>query len=254
LQDVDAASSIAERLSDALRRAEEAQCQVDNTAGENNAAAECPTPSTMDDTASEDQWSAEAPTSADITPRSRPASAARGGRKGAREAKAAACVIAESDRLEALRRCLESRKWVGRRGDSYELSLVGEMCWTCIRKDNAGSKKFTVSYDDEYDIVWWGTDKAYYTDAADLAADGVRQISWYAASDWSKQKVRFAWSCPPDEPPAGTDHRQGGRSGNSWGTRAAKAKWSVSKVQNNAVYAVAEYPQHQKANRYATWW
>jgi len=254
LQDVDAASSIADQLGDALRRAE-AQCQStaasvvsEPTSASPNSEEEeagCPTPSTMDDSASED-WSAEAPTSAEATPRSRPVSAVRGSRKGARESKVAAYATAEDDTMETLRSCLEGGKWVGRRGDTYELSFIGEMCWTCVRKDNSGPKKFTVSYDAEHHIVWWGTDQAYYTDAADLAAEGTQRISWYAASDWHKQKIRFEWTNAADG--------RARESSTAYWAPAAKAKWSNSKVQNQVAYAEVEQPYRRKGKKYATWW
>lgn len=216
LQDVDAASSAITRLGDALRHAEEAAVAetlastsdnsnasepavmadldgISSSQGHGAVEADCPTPSTTDDSESE-AWSAEAPTSTDVTPRSRSTSGARSGRKSARESKSAAYATLEDDALASVRACLDGSRWVGRRGDTYELSYVGEKYWTCVRKDNSGSKKFTVSYDGEHHLVWWGTDMAFYTDASDLSREGTGQVCWYAASDWHKQKVRFAWT------------------------------------------------------------
>lgn len=96
------------------------------------------------------------------------------------------------DALVALRRCLEGVKWIGRRRDSYDLSFVGGACWACKREDNMGSKKFTVSYDAEHCIVWWGIEQAYYFNACDVDAR-TDHIAWYAASDWDMQKARFVW-------------------------------------------------------------
>lgn len=90
-----------------------------------------------------------------------------------------------------LKSYFEGVRWAGR-GETYEVLIGKSTTWTCIRRDKQGTKKFTLSYDPEYSVVYWGTDRAYYFDAAELH-DGSDEISWYSFADWHKKRARFSW-------------------------------------------------------------
>merc|ERR1712226_1511520 len=89
----------------------------------------------------------------------------------------------ELDLFAASDKRLACGSWQGSKGTSYTISLntKGQGDWICSRYDTHGnSKSFTLFYDWEYDLIWWGTAGAYFASASELhgTPDCLR---WYAS-------------------------------------------------------------------------
>jgi len=83
--------------------------------------------------------------------------------------------------------------WAGRRGETYEVYADDKDTWTCWRYEaHGGSKKFTLTYNAQKSLVWWGLDYAYFCDLSTLG-EGSTEIQWYARGDRQKRKPRFVW-------------------------------------------------------------
>jgi len=106
---------------------------------------------------------------------------------------------AQRGTLSALRACLEDAIWTSRKGETYEVTYTDEAYWNCIRKDRLGSKRFTISFDDDSCLVYWGLDAAYYFDASEIERDS-SEIRWFAYNDWDKKKARFTWTLAEPRP------------------------------------------------------
>jgi len=106
--------------------------------------------------------------------------------------------------------------WDGSRDDSYTLYPgKTEGVWTCWRKDKcATSKSFTISYDWDYDLIWWGTKGTYFASVAQIV-ECPWEIKWCCSKDVNMCKPKFTWRAQADSKkmnPAssGKNSRQGG--------------------------------------------
>merc|ERR1712039_407917 len=93
-----------------------------------------------------------------------------------------------------VREYLARSAWDGSRGDAYVFNQgKTEGVWTCWRQDsNATSKSFTVSYDWEYDLIWWGTKGTYFASGAQIV-EAPWEINWYCGKDLNMRKPKFTW-------------------------------------------------------------
>lgn len=98
-----------------------------------------------------------------------------------------------------VREYLTRGAWDGSRGDSYKLHAgKAEGVWTCWRQDSCGtSKSFTISYDWEYDLIWWGTTGTYFASAAQIV-EAPWELNWYVSKDVNMSKPKFSWRAQAD--------------------------------------------------------
>lgn len=80
--------------------------------------------------------------------------------------------------------------WRGGMGETYHFTFSKEKCWSCVRQDAVGCKNFTVFFDGHKGVIWWGTARAYYFNASEVAQQPER-LKMYAAGD--SKKPRFVW-------------------------------------------------------------
>lgn len=95
----------------------------------------------------------------------------------------------------ATERYLPGGIWEGDRGETYSFKpgRKGMGHWSCMRQDTTGtSKMFTVAYDWDYDLIWWGTTGAYFASAAELA-ENPDELRWYGGKDTNMRKPKFSW-------------------------------------------------------------
>jgi len=92
--------------------------------------------------------------------------------------------------LEQLKRNL-SYTWVGIRGETYCIDCEKKN-WSCTRWDAVGYRRYTLVYDSELEIVWWGLDQKYFFSPWELASKNY-EVRWYSGSDLSMQRSKFTW-------------------------------------------------------------
>lgn len=86
----------------------------------------------------------------------------------------------QARRLAAVRKAL-GQEWLGSKGETYRMrSRTGDV-WICMRSDDAGSKRFTLTWEADTGRVWWGTAGSLFLEAADLLARPDR-VAWYAGA------------------------------------------------------------------------
>mmetsp|Transcript_28053 Transcript_28053/g.80899 ORF Transcript_28053/g.80899 Transcript_28053/m.80899 type:complete len:404 (+) Transcript_28053:121-1332(+) len=91
-------------------------------------------------------------------------------------------------------------EWQGEKGETYTIQPQGEATWICMRQDGYRSKRYTVVYDQELGFLWWGLQKTYFLDLADVR-DMPDRARWYSASDRvKKRRPRFAWTRVAEAP------------------------------------------------------
>mmetsp|Transcript_103515 Transcript_103515/g.200560 ORF Transcript_103515/g.200560 Transcript_103515/m.200560 type:complete len:482 (+) Transcript_103515:68-1513(+) len=83
-----------------------------------------------------------------------------------------------------------SSQWRGGMGETYQFVFNKEKCWSCLRQDAVGCKTFTVFFDGYKGVIWWGTARAYFFNASEVAQQPDR-LKMYAAGD--SKKPRFVW-------------------------------------------------------------
>jgi len=83
-----------------------------------------------------------------------------------------------------------SSQWRGGMGETYRFVFNKEKCWSCVREDAAGCKTFTVFFDGHKGVIWWGTARAYFFNASEVAQQPDR-LKMYSAGD--SKKPRFVW-------------------------------------------------------------
>lgn len=83
--------------------------------------------------------------------------------------------------------------WKGSRGETYTFHPFEEHTWTCMRNEDGSHKKFTVTYDKNSSLVWWGVDGKYFLDPSELCG-WTNQIKWYNPDDLKKQRPKFKWN------------------------------------------------------------
>lgn len=103
-------------------------------------------------------------------------------------------------------------RWLGPRGETYEIRADGKASWSCWRLD-APKKTFSLWFDKESDGVWWGTHWSLCLDAAELRKQP-QQVTWYNCTDSGKWKPRFTWH------KAGTSTE----THNNWNHKASRGK------------------------------
>lgn len=125
-------------------------------------------------------------------------------------------VSTEEMMLATVRHALDGW-WEGDKGEAYKLVLDNESTWTCSRAGTGGNKKFTVKYDPESSLIWWGTSWKYYMDPSDLC-DDPEQIVWYAGVDMKKARPKFRWyKWSVEAAPLNKSHLYcGGKRGGQW--------------------------------------
>jgi len=113
--------------------------------------------------------------------------------------------------------------WVGDKGELYVLESSGELCWNCRRAGVVGNKKFSMWYDKDSKLIWWGTNWKYFLDPADTR-EGNGQIVWYAGHDLKKARPKFRWYPSEQEnlPPAKSSWK---RAKDRWGAQEGASRW-----------------------------
>lgn len=101
--------------------------------------------------------------------------------------------VAEEESLLTMLKRVLGGMWKGSRGETYKFHPLTEHSWTCVRNGDGGHKKFTVTYDEESKLVWWGIEGTYFFDPSELF-EAQHQVKWYGAQDGEKQKPRFWWN------------------------------------------------------------
>mmetsp|Transcript_8935 Transcript_8935/g.19696 ORF Transcript_8935/g.19696 Transcript_8935/m.19696 type:complete len:433 (-) Transcript_8935:233-1531(-) len=87
--------------------------------------------------------------------------------------------------------------WLGGMGETYKLTFRGKNSWTVHREDAAGLKRYTVTYDPDTGLVWWGTTRSLFLDPAELADGG--KVRWYRGDNALARSVRIVWRrCSPN--------------------------------------------------------
>eukprot|EP00930_Biecheleria_cincta_P072821 TRINITY_DN60168_c0_g1_i1.p1 TRINITY_DN60168_c0_g1~~TRINITY_DN60168_c0_g1_i1.p1 ORF type:complete len:376 (+),score=40.70 TRINITY_DN60168_c0_g1_i1:55-1182(+) len=108
------------------------------------------------------------------------------------EPAAANASVSKEDMIRDSMKCTLNGWWEGEKGEAYNLVSDDALAWTCSRAGIAGKKKFTVRYDPESNLIWWGTSWKYYMDPSD-ACGQPEQIVWYAGGDMKKSRPKFRW-------------------------------------------------------------
>jgi len=80
--------------------------------------------------------------------------------------------------------------WTGEKGETYTVNWKGG--WHCIREDSYSTKKFSMQQDNEANVLWWGIQRTYYVDLADLTEIS-DQLRWHWRTDEPCRRPRFAW-------------------------------------------------------------
>jgi hypothetical protein len=81
--------------------------------------------------------------------------------------------------------------WQGHKGETYTVSCVGAS-WQCVRHETYSTKRFTMIYDCDKNIVWWGIQRAYFFCVSDLF-EHPAQLKWYTGKDSQKKRAVFSW-------------------------------------------------------------
>jgi len=84
-------------------------------------------------------------------------------------------------------------RWVGSNGETYEITFGSDIHWQCVRTDAHGLRKFTLYYENETGLVWWGIGGRFFLDALQVVASSTGQLAWYVAGDMARRKPRFTW-------------------------------------------------------------
>lgn len=89
--------------------------------------------------------------------------------------------------------------WMGDKGETYRLRLNGKLEWVCHRHDAASTRMFTVWYEDSSGLFWWGLNRSFFFDSADVAANPC-EVKWFAGFDKAKSRPRFVWRAAGQPP------------------------------------------------------
>jgi len=80
-------------------------------------------------------------------------------------------------------------KWQGEMGETYEIEFSAGETWTCWRTGVDGSRRFTLWYDKDDELVWWGLNGTLYLDVSDLTSQ-TGSIRWLRGEDG---RPKFMW-------------------------------------------------------------
>lgn len=82
--------------------------------------------------------------------------------------------------------------WVGRDLETYTIKPSGHNYWTCMRKDQSGSKRFTLSFDEYEGRLWWGNTGKFFVEVK--GSGKMDRMMWYCIHDGGRRRrPRFAW-------------------------------------------------------------
>merc|ERR1719183_1299124 len=121
-------------------------------------------------------------------------------------------------RRALVERALGGAVWMGGKHETYRIRKAESMAWTAVREDANGQKAFSLIYDEDHGLVYWGIKKAYVLDAAALT-ERPDELRWFlnvaapteggdggdnaAPSRRAASKPRFVWRRagePQEEP------------------------------------------------------
>lgn len=83
--------------------------------------------------------------------------------------------------------------WWGAKWETYAVHFSKGESWTCLRTDyDGGFKKFSLWYDGQHDLVWWGTNFSHYLDLSEVRKQGTC-LKWRDGTDVGNGRPRFTW-------------------------------------------------------------
>lgn len=82
--------------------------------------------------------------------------------------------------------------WHGSKGETYKLEQRGKGSWSVLRNGAGTQKHFSISYDRESNLVWWGKEGLFFLDPSELCEEP-DQAKWYAVNDVAKKMPKFQW-------------------------------------------------------------
>merc|ERR1719265_1649004 len=85
-----------------------------------------------------------------------------------------------------------SGTWQGSMGETYKIEPRGKGSWTCVQGGIGAQKYFSVAYDRDSNLIWWGTKGAFFLDPSEVCQEPER-VKWYAAGDVDKRIPKFTW-------------------------------------------------------------
>lgn len=93
--------------------------------------------------------------------------------------------------LGAVRRLFAETDWRDENNtNTYRLRPKAKGTWECVRHDRHGKPAFfTMCYDNELDVVWWGLQRKFYFQPAESRW----KIHWYGANDGNACGPQFTW-------------------------------------------------------------
>lgn len=90
--------------------------------------------------------------------------------------------------------------WEGPKGEKYQIQFepsysegYHKPCGTCVRQDSKSLTTFSISYDQDYDLLWWGTHKKFVLDCSELA-NSPSKARWYREAEFlSTHRGKPVW-------------------------------------------------------------
>uniref|UniRef100_A0A7S0A724 Uncharacterized protein n=1 Tax=Pyrodinium bahamense TaxID=73915 RepID=A0A7S0A724_9DINO len=142
--------------------------------------------------------------------------------------------------------------WYGGEGETYRFRFGAGTDWTCVRQGAKGARTFTATYDADNDVIWWGTNGAFYIGASEMAEEP-DELRIYAVGDRRARKPRFVWhrrGCGPSSSAAAELPAAG-----SWPakgpTRAKAGAPGVRPAAGQSDRSAAAAPPERRAGRAA---
>lgn len=100
-----------------------------------------------------------------------------------------------------------SATWIGKEDESYVFEDMWNgnkaadgtpIAWSCRRSwtRRLPERSYSIFWDEDSQLLWWGINYAFFYDPADAEADGqkpVQTVAWYAGHDRWKRHPRFTW-------------------------------------------------------------
>jgi len=205
-------------VSDALKRAEEclARMSVNHlTIAKPQDSSQCSTPSTEDDDSSASSESSPSSGSKPLPPSSSSDLLSQVSTADLESEVMADPTSGVLDRVSQLK-SLERHAWKGHGAERYDVNFAGESIWLCFVKGKGSSNMTSMmTYDEQWDVVWWETDQVFYFHVGEYLAKGSEEITWYSGYDWEMAKPCFKWDrcCPEAQRSArdSADSRHAGR-------------------------------------------
>lgn len=97
-----------------------------------------------------------------------------------------------------------SGDWVGDQHETYKVKCSEDMAWTCVMGGSVFSLPVALACDFNSNAVWWGSDKHYFLDIAELFQCPAR-VTWRPCGNARERGPKFVWHRPYTNVPKAQD-------------------------------------------------